>query len=72
MCINIVSFLRPFMLESPDRTSKIYENLEYTQSYYAVLHISNKNTAYFFEIRSYIKYFEARNPLCGIKGSSFD
>ena len=22
----------------------------------------------FFEIRSYIKYFEARNPLCGIKG----
>ena len=35
-----------------------------------LLHISNENTAYLFEISSYVKYFETRtkNPKCGING----
>ena len=35
-----------------------------------LLHISNENTAYLFEIRRYIKYFETRTKQlqCGIKG----
>ena len=35
-----------------------------------LLHISNENTAYLFEISRYIKYFETRTEhlLCGIKG----
>ena len=40
----------------------------------ALLHISNENTAYLFEISRYIKYFETRTKhlLCGIKGGTFD
>ena len=36
----------------------------------ALLHISNENTAYLFEICRYIKYFERKTKhlLCGIKG----
>ena len=36
----------------------------------ALLHISNENTAYLFEISRYIKYFEIRikHLLCGING----
>ena len=36
----------------------------------ALLHISNENTAYLFDISRYIKCFEARikHLLCGIKG----
>ena len=39
-----------------------------------LLHISNENTAYLFEISSCIKYFEtrAKHLLCGIKGGTFD
>ena len=35
----------------------------------AVLHISNENTAYWFEISRYIKYYETRTKhlLCGTK-----
>ena len=40
----------------------------------ALLHISNENAAYLFEISRYIKYFEARTKhlLCGIKRGTFD
>ena len=40
----------------------------------ALLHISNENTAYLFEIKRYIKYFETRTKhlLCGINGGTFD
>ena len=39
----------------------------------ALLHISNENTAYLFDISRYIKCFEARikHLLCGIKGGTF-
>ena len=35
-----------------------------------LLHISNENTAYLFEISGYIKYFETgtKHQLCGIMG----
>ena len=40
----------------------------------ALLHISNENAAYLFEISRYFKYFETRTKhlLCGIKGGTFD
>ena len=40
----------------------------------ALLHISNENTVYLFEISRYIKYFETstKHLLCGIKGVGFD
>ena len=40
----------------------------------ALLHISNENTAYLFEISRYVKYFGARTKhlLSGIKGGAFD
>ena len=40
----------------------------------ALLHISNENTAYLFEISKYIIYFETRikHLFCGIKGNTFD
>ena len=40
----------------------------------ALLHISNENTAYLFEIGGYIKYFETRTKhmIYGIKGGTFD
>ena len=36
----------------------------------ALLHISNEDTAYLFEISRYIRYFETRTKhlMCGIKG----
>ena len=39
-----------------------------------LLHISNENTAYLFEISRYTKYFKTRpkHLLCGIKGGTFD
>ena len=42
----------------------------------ALLYISNKNTAFLFEIDIYIKYFETetrtKHLLCGNKGGTFD
>ena len=42
----------------------------------ALLHISDENTAYLFEISKYIKYFETRTKhllhVCGVKGGTFD
>ena len=39
-----------------------------------LLHISNENTAFLFEISRHIDYFETKTKhlLCGIKGGAFD
>ena len=52
---------------------KIWDILKATHLI-ALLHISNKNTAYLCEISRYIKYFERRTKylLCGIKRGAFD
>ena len=52
---------------------KTWDILEGTY-FIALLHISNENTAYLFEISRYIKYFETstKHLLCGIKGGAFD
>ena len=52
---------------------KIWDILKATHLI-ALLHISNKNTAYLCEISRYIKYFETRTRhlLCGIKRGAFD
>ena len=48
---------------------KTWEKLK-AASLIALLHISNENMAYLFEISRYIKHFETRTKhlLCGIKG----
>ena len=40
----------------------------------ALLHISNENTTYLFEISRCIKYFKTttKQLLCGIKNGTFD
>ena len=52
---------------------KIWDILKATHLI-ALLHISNKTTAYLCEISRYIKYFETRTRhlLCGIKRGAFD
>ena len=77
MYVTMITFLCLF----PARKSKIereiamktWDNLKATYLI-ALLHISNENTAYLFEISRYIKYFETRTKhlLCGIKGGTFD
>ena len=57
----------------PKITMKTWDILKATYLV-ALLHVSNDNTAYLFEISRYIKYFETRTKplLCGIKAGTFD
>ena len=59
----MVTFLCPFL------AMKTWDILKATY-FISLLHFSNENTAYLFEISRSIKYFETRTKhlLCGIKG----
>ena len=82
MYVTMITFLCPFLLESPRLNIKllwklgINSNIVKATYLIALLHISNENMAYSFEISRYIKYFETikdQTPmLCGIKGGTFD
>ena len=66
MCVTIVRYCN-ISMSFPARKS--LDILKATYSI-ALLHISNKNAVYLFEISRYSKYFETRTKhlLCGIKG----
>ena len=74
MYVTMITFLCHFLLEIERKIAmKTWDKLKATYLI-ALLHISNENTAYLFEIIGYIKYFEIRTKhlLCGIKGGTFD
>ena len=73
MYVTMITFLCLFLLESLKLNCltiamKTWNRLKATC--FALLHISNEETAYLFEISRYIKYFETRTKhlQCGIKG----
>ena len=72
MYVTMITFLCLFLLGKSNierkTAMKTWDILKAT-CLIALLHISNENTAYLFEIGRYIKYFETRTKhlLCGIK-----
>ena len=75
MCVTMIFVSFPARKSKIERkiAMKTWDILKATYLI-ALLHISNENTAYFFEISSYIRYFETRTKhlLCGSKGGTFD
>ena len=57
MCVTMITFLCPFLLESPRLNLKLLWKLGIYSKLFifkiALLHISNENTAYLFEITIY-------------------
>ena len=76
MYVTIVTFLGPFLRKSKIELIIAINTWNTLKATYllALLHISTENTAYVFEIRKYIKYFEkiTKQLQCGNKGGAFD
>ena len=72
MYVAMITFLCPFLIECII-AMKTWNKLKATYII-VLLHISNENTAYLFEISRCIIYFETRTKhlLCGIKSGTFD